>query len=205
MTKRKTESESAPAKSYEPTPREREVMERLLEHREKSPNMELKAEGGGKATLEVTHENQTAGRAVLLDALGSREMAFLEPFLAQLVNAVSKGSEADAAAGNFLLAVVKDAEPRDQMEAMLAAQMGAVHMAMMQASRRLTNAEMLPQHDSALKAMDKLARTYAQQMEALKRYRTGGEQKVTVQHVTVNDGGQAVVGNVRRGGGDGTA
>ena len=33
-------------------------------------------------------------------------------------------------------------------------------------------------------------------MEALKRYRTGGEQKVTVQHVTVNEGGQAVVGNV---------
>ncbi|MGM0584951.1 MAG: hypothetical protein ACQEUZ_09910 [Pseudomonadota bacterium] len=89
------------------------------------------------------------------------------------------------------------------VEAMLAAQMGAVHMAMMQASRRLTNADLLPQYDSALKAMDKLARTYAQQMEALKRYRTGGEQKVTVQHVTVNDGGQALVGNVGRGGGDG--
>ena len=33
-------------------------------------------------------------------------------------------------------------------------------------------------------------------MEALKRYRTGGEQKVTVQHVSVNDGGQAIVGDV---------
>ena len=42
------------------------------------------------------------------------------------------------------------------------------------------------------------------QMEALKRYRTGGEQWVTVQHVTVNEGGQAIVGAVtpptRRGG-----
>jgi hypothetical protein len=34
-----------------------------------------------------------------------------------------------------------------------------------------------------------------------KRYRMGGEQKVTVQHVTVNEGGQAIVGNVRHGGG----
>jgi hypothetical protein len=34
------------------------------------------------------------------------------------------------------------------------------------------------------------------QMEALKRYRTGGQQKVTVEHVTVNDGGQAIVGSV---------
>ena len=47
-----------------------------------------------------------------------------------------------------------------------------------------------------LEAADKLARTFAAQAEALKRYRTGGEQKVTVQHVTVNDGGQAVVGTV---------
>jgi hypothetical protein len=36
-------------------------------------------------------------------------------------------------------------------------------------------------------------------MEALKRYRTGGEQKVTVQHVSVSEGGQAIVGNVTQG------
>jgi hypothetical protein len=39
-------------------------------------------------------------------------------------------------------------------------------------------------------------------METLKRYRTGGEQKVTVQHVTVSDNAQAIVGNVSAGGGD---
>ena len=33
-------------------------------------------------------------------------------------------------------------------------------------------------------------------MEALKRYRTGGEQTVTVQHVNVGEGGQAIVGNL---------
>jgi hypothetical protein len=35
-------------------------------------------------------------------------------------------------------------------------------------------------------------------MEALKRYRSGGEQKVTVHHVSVNEGGQAIVGNVNQ-------
>ncbi len=39
------------------------------------------------------------------------------------------------------------------------------------------------------------------QVDALKRYRTGGQQKVTVEHVTVNDGGQAIVGSVEKGGG----
>ena len=33
-------------------------------------------------------------------------------------------------------------------------------------------------------------------MDTLKRYRTGGEQKVTVQHVSVNEGGQAIVANM---------
>ena len=33
-------------------------------------------------------------------------------------------------------------------------------------------------------------------MEALKRYRNAGEQTVRVEHVTVNEGGQAIVGNV---------
>jgi len=33
-----------------------------------------------------------------------------------------------------------------------------------------------------------------------KRYRTGGEQKVTVEHVHVHEGGQAIVGSVTGGG-----
>ena len=40
------------------------------------------------------------------------------------------------------------------------------------------------------------ALTYATQMEALKRYRASREQKVTMQHVSVSEGGQAIVGNV---------
>ena len=49
--------------------------------------------------------------------------------------------------------------------------------------------------------LNKLTRTFATQVEALKRYRSKGEQKVTVEHVTVNEGGQAIVGNVETGGG----
>ena len=41
------------------------------------------------------------------------------------------------------------------------------------------------QQDSAEHALNKLARTFAVQLETLKRYRTGGEQKVTVEHVHV--------------------
>ena len=81
---------------------------------------------------------------------------------------------------------------------MLAAQMAVIHMATMTSARRLAQVKTLAEHDSAERALNKLARTYGAQMEALKRYRTRGEQKITVQHVSVNDGGQAIVGNVEQ-------
>ena len=82
---------------------------------------------------------------------------------------------------------------------MLAAQMAAVHRATMTFAGRLAHVENIPQQDSAERAFNKLARTFATQMEALRKYRSGGEQKMTVKHVTVNDGGQAIVGNVQGG------
>jgi hypothetical protein len=109
---------------------------------------------------------------------------------------IQRDGKIDEQALNFMLAAVKGIEPRDQVEAMLAAQMAAVHQAMMTFARRLAHVEIIQQQDSAERAFNKLSRTFATQMEALKRYRTGGEQKVTVQHVSVSEGGQAIVGNV---------
>ncbi len=55
------------------------------------------------------------------------------------------------------------------------------------------------QQDSASNAFNKLAKTFATQLEALKRYRSSGEQTINVEQVQVDDGGQAIVGNVNRG------
>ena len=85
---------------------------------------------------------------------------------------------------------------RDEAEVMLIAQMIATHELAMTFARRLKGTENLAQQDSAVNCLTKLTRTYAAQMEALKRYRSGGEQKMTIQHVHVAEGGQAIVGNV---------
>jgi hypothetical protein len=79
---------------------------------------------------------------------------------------------------------------------MLAAQIAAIHSLTMEFAARLANAGDLAWRDSAERTLNKLARTFAAQVETLKRYRVGGEQKVTVQHVSVSDGGQAIVGNL---------
>lgn len=99
------------------------------------------------------------------------------------------------------MGVIRSVAPRDGLESMLATQMGAIHAATMMLARRLNLVDNITQQDAAERALNKLARTYAMQMETLKRYRTSGQQKVTVEHVTVNAGGQAIVGAVETGGG----
>lgn len=131
-----------------------------------------------------------------MQAFGNADRDFLHGILQQLANAGSQSKEISEDGLNFMLSVIKGIEPRDQLEAMLAAQIAAVHMATMTFARRLGDVETIPQQDSAERAFNKLARTFVSQMEGLKRYRTSGEQKVTVQHVSVSEGGQAIVGNV---------
>ncbi|MFP6728862.1 MAG: hypothetical protein VCD50_01600 [Alphaproteobacteria bacterium] len=99
-----------------------------------------------------------------------------------------------------MFSLVKSVEPKDQVEAMLAAQMAAIHNAIMTCTRRLAQAETIEEYNSYERSLNKLTRTFATQLEALKRYRTGGQQKVTVEHVHVHQGGQAIVGNVSHGG-----
>jgi hypothetical protein len=53
--------------------------------------------------------------------------------------------------------------------------LAAVHMATMTVARRLAHVDDIAQQNSAEWALNKLARTFAVQMEVLKRYRTGGE------------------------------
>jgi len=49
-------------------------------------------------------------------------------------------------------------------------------------------------------AAARLLRAYSVQVETLRRLRHGGDQYVRVEHVHVNDGGQAIVGNVKTAG-----
>jgi hypothetical protein len=139
------------------------------------------------------HPDELVGRLLLKQALGTTNSHFSHGLIMQLANAGSQGSQIDERGTNFLLSIVEGIKPTDQLEAMLAAQMAAIHNATMTFARRLAHVETLQEQDSAERALNKLARTYVTQMEALKRYRAGGEQTV---NVSVSEGGQAIVGNV---------
>ena len=151
------------------------------------------------ARIKMRGKEMVVAREDVMLVLGTSSQEFMDGVLRQLANAVSPGKDADEEAINFALAVIAGIEPKDELETMLGLQMVSVHLATMTFTRRLAHVETIAQQDSAERALNRLMRTYVAQMEALKRYRTGGEQKVVVQHVNVNEGGQAIVGTVDRG------
>jgi hypothetical protein len=118
--------------------------------------------------ISIDHADPMVGWPLLEDALGSSDRDFLDVLLKQLANASGKGGQVEEEL-NFMVSVIKGIEPRDQVETMLAAQMAAIHNAIMTFTRRLANVESIPQQDSAERALNKLSRTFIGQMEALKR------------------------------------
>jgi hypothetical protein len=96
--------------------------------------------------------------------------------------------------------------PKDELEGMMAAQLIAAHNAAMECYRRaMIGEQTFEGWRENLAQSNKLSRTFATLLETLNRHRGKGQQKVTVEHVHVHSGGQAVVGMVEAPGGRGCA
>ena len=133
----------------------------------------------------------------LLDLFGTGDKRLAMSLLLQASTAVGSTGERWAREGRqFMVAMIEDFAPRDATERLLAMQMAATHAGMMQVSSKMNDAKYLEAHEAFARSFNRLARTFTAQVEALRRHRNGGQSKVTVEHVTVNAGGQAIVGNL---------
>jgi hypothetical protein len=167
----------------------------------------IAASGQGKAAAAVQvkissegyfidHPDSALGDQLMADALGVADRDAMDGILRQLVKASANRQQPDAVNLAFMISMIKTIKPRDSVEAMLVAQMVSVHVMAMRSAYQLANAQDIARQDSAARALGRLARTFPAQMEALNRYRNNGAPAVTVQNVSVGDGGRAIVGNV---------
>jgi hypothetical protein len=143
----------------------------------------------------IDHPDLDHGERLMADTLGVRDSDAMYGLLGQLVKASASGEKPDVANLAFMISTVESIKPRDSIEAMLVAQMVSVHIMTMRCAWRLATAGDIAQQDSAARALGRLARTFPAQIEALSRYRSRGEPGITVQNVSVSDGGNAIVGN----------
>ena len=98
------------------------------------------------------------------------------------------------------LDVAESIEPKNSLERMLAHQMALAHDQAFKLSNMAMNqndpVEITRLSNASARQMD----AYQKGMLTLQKIRYGGKQHVTVQHVTVKDGGQAVVTGEMKGG-----
>ena len=156
-----------------------------------APRVELVSGG-----FSIDHPDAELGEQLMADALGVADRDAMHGILRQLVRASVNGEKPDAVNIAFMISMVKSIKPRDAVEAMLVAQMVSVHVMAMRCAYRLANADDIARQDSAARALGRLARTFPAQVEALNRHRNNGEPAITVQNVSVGNGGKAIVGNV---------
>ncbi len=93
------------------------------------------------------------------------------------------------------VAALRGIKPQDAVEGMLATQMVATHNAAMECLRRsMIQQQTFEGRESSLRHAAKFLSIYAKQIETLNRNRGKGQQKMTIEHVNVEPGGQAMVG-----------
>jgi len=184
-----------------PTDAEKQAAKAVMRARRiKTPRLKITAtetETGPANVVSPDHPDLDYGNVLLSNAFATADGDFLAEVMTQLYNASSK-DEPNEQRLNFMVSVVKSVKPRDEIETLLGVQMAAIHGLVMDFSSRLRNgASDLEWRNSASTILNKLCRTFTTQIQALKCYRSSGEQTVRVEHVTVN--GQAIVGNVSGG------
>ena len=161
-----------------------------------------------RPTIIAVDMKDPLGPTKMTEALGTPDGQLQTSLLNQAVSTFNgyhstKGYNQDIAlvACNNALSILNGIEPQDEIEGMLAVQMIGVHnMAMETLTRAMHKDQTFKGQQANVNQATKLNRTFIAQMDALKKHRTGGQQKMVVEHVHVNKGGQAIVGTVNQGG-----
>jgi hypothetical protein len=136
--------------------------------------------------------------ARLKEALGTTSSDFVNASLLELQTAAQLpfGGVSEVAM-NAALALIDGVAPRNEIEGAIAVQMACTHTAALSVLARFRGGGGTEHRVAALaSAAARLLKAYSVQVETLRRLRHGGDQHVRVEHVHVNEGGRAVIGNV---------
>jgi hypothetical protein len=133
-------------------------------------------------------------------ALGTVSSDFVNTSLFQLQTAArSPFGNISETAMNAALAMIAAIAPKDEIEGAFAVQMSCTHAAAMAVLAKMNIAFGTERRVMAFgSTAARLLRTYAMQMEVLRRLRNGGQQCIRLEHVHIDDGGIAVIGGAQR-------
>lgn len=186
----------------EPGPRNREAMAEATKAYMSRPmrvSVRYGIEPGPKVVAGSPHTDEKGHVLQLTSTFGTTSIDFMTRELGRLEGATRERFEerGESATGvNAALAMVGAINPQDELEGALAVQMAGCHALTMEMLSRAKTTERADHIELYGNMAVKLQRTFTAQIEALARMRGKGQQTVRVEHVTVQPGAQAIVGDV---------
>lgn len=143
----------------------------------------------------ITNYQQTEiVNADLFAATGTTSMKYGNLLLSQTISGFATKNSYDATTiSNAVHQAMLSMAPRDEYEGMLCSRLLVLHDQYMNFLSKSASATYDQSIDLNINRSMKLMRIYNETLDALNKYRRKGEQKITIQHVNVNNGGQAIV------------
>ena len=160
-----------------------------------APKLKLDGDGNGTAAGKTTDEINT-NVLTFLKACGTKDADLMTVLINQLSAVLPAQFVKSETHVNGALAMLSGIKPKNELEGMLAAQMVTTHILSMETAKRAMLADQtVVGVTENVNRCNKLMRTFTLQVEALSKLR-GVSKTVTVKHVTVASGGQAIIGDV---------
>lgn len=180
MVGKKSEVATATAPS-ELKPHETAAIDRWRQHRDENrPLPEYCVRANGEVGF--NHPDPPSAVLIVMEALGITATGQYMSIVHQVINATSRDGKPDADGINGVMSFAAGMKPTNPTEAMLAIQSATIHQLTMSEARKLRQADYLPQYEAYSTTLNKLARTFTTQVETMKKLRSGGPQRVVVEH-----------------------
>ena len=168
--------------------------------RPKRPESVVEVKNGKASVGPAKDQDANLYAAEMLEALGTRSVPFLNQTLSNITRIMSPTLNASEQQHNAAIAIMASVEPKNELEATLAAQMVMTNECAVRSMCGMVGTDISEHHKMYGDLANKFLRTFTAQVEALSRLRRGGEQ--VVRHVYVGEGGQAVFAReIHNGGG----
>ena len=182
-------------KSLKPTNQNNQTTQELSKQDQSAPNNEDQLDCSENEKGEIVINIKGFKDGNFSDIFGTKSFNVSSQLLKDAMNISAAGGEYTNSSSNLAFDFIKEIKPQDPLEAMLAIQMLGTHLASCKSFYRANLANQTQEMVSeSINRATKLSKTFIAQMEALKKHRSKGDQKITVEHINVNDGGKVSIG-----------
>jgi hypothetical protein len=200
----KTKLKATPGKSKEKTMKLATDPKMIDDKATGPPKVEVKtAERDGALIVGIvgTEDNKDF-YAQMYETTGVKDISLARFIIDQAALVISaKDDYITTEDANKVLNLIHEIRPQNGLESLLTTQMINTHMLANEMMYRASFPKQTPGGvDRNINRATKLMRVFNAQIDTLQKLRGKGQHKMTVEHVHVYEGGQAVVGDINQGG-----